>query len=250
MSVGLSNASVVVSIVSHGHGLMVQKLLHQLALQKPQRATRVVVTHNINESALVPPADGWPFAFQTIVNSQPQGFGANHNQALNDAIEEWVCILNPDVELIEGEEDLLGKMLSTPDAHEAGCIYPVQINQAGKVQESERELLTPWALLRRRAFHKTQRKRDWVNGAFLLIPSKRWHAIQGFDARYFMYCEDVDLCLRLQLSGWGLLRSNACVIHEGQRASGRQWRHLLWHLRSLGRLWLSSPFWRYLMQHS
>jgi GT2 family glycosyltransferase len=64
-----------------------------------------------------------------------------------------------------------------------------------------------------------------------------------------MYCEDVDLCLRLQLAGYRLVEApQARVVHDAHRASRRSLRHLVWHLRSLWRLWHSTPYQRFLAQ--
>jgi len=57
-----------------------------------------------------------------------------------------------------------------------------------------------------------------------------------------MYCEDVDLCLRLRLAGWALVRVPVKVVHAGQRNSRRKWRHLRWHVVSLLRLWRSPAY--------
>lgn len=245
MSHAVSCQKVVVSIVSHGHCAMVQRLMEQLAAASAMHIARVVLTQNIPEPALLVPAQGWPFLVETVVNRQPLGFGENHNRALSGAQEPWVCVLNPDVELIAGEEPFAA-LLHTGAHDRVGCVYPLQLDESGKLQESERELPTPWALWLRRVLKRGQRRVDWVNGAFLLIPADRWLAVGGFDTRYFMYCEDVDLSLRLRLRGWRLVRGHAHVIHGGQRASSRSGKHLWWHIQSLLRLWTSVPFWRYL----
>ncbi|MHB1409853.1 MAG: hypothetical protein ACYCXC_09705 [Acidovorax defluvii] len=57
-----------------------------------------------------------------------------------------------------------------------------------------------------------------------------------------MYCEDVDLCLRLRLAGLALVRAPVQVVHAGQRASHRRWAHLRWHVQSLLRLWRSPVY--------
>lgn len=98
------------------------------------------------------------------------------------------------------------------------------------------------ALLRRRLLKRKDTRVDWVNAACLVLPSVVWRSLNGFDERYFMYCEDVDLCLRLRLRGLLLVRAPIRVIHIGQRASARSWRHLSWHIRSLWRLWRSPVY--------
>jgi GT2 family glycosyltransferase len=81
---------------------------------------------------------------------------------------------------------------------------------------------------------------EWVNAAFMLLRGEAFASVGGFDEGYHMYCEDVDLCLRLQLAGWRLARaSDAVVEHAARRASHRNARHLFWHLSGVWRLWRS-----------
>ena len=238
---------VVISIVSHGHGEMLPRLLAQIASIENSGVVRVVVTYNIPEENHIKPLKSWNFNVDYIYNKYPLGYGSNHNNALVGAKEDFVCIINPDVELVSGDNPF--NIINYEYNKNIGCIYPVQIDENNKIQDSERELLTPWALFRRRVLRKNQRSIDWINGAFLLIPTSRWKSIEGFDTRYFMYCEDVDLSLRLQLQGGDLIRNDVQVVHAGQRASSRKWRHLLWHVQSLLRLWTSCSFWSYLIKH-
>lgn len=238
----LSPPKSVVSIVSHGHMPMVQRLLQQLAQHCTSSIGRVVVTHNITEEAVCAPAAGWPFAMQEIFNPAPLGFGANHNRALASASEAFVCVLNPDVELIAAQGDLVAQLIDAARQPGAGCAYPIQVDAQGKVQSSERELPTPAALWRRRALHRAENRVDWVNAACVLLPAPAWQQVQGFDEAYFMYCEDVDFSLRLQLLGWQLRKVQVQIRHAGQHASRRDWHHLAWHLRSLMRLWTGQPY--------
>ena len=57
---------------------------------------------------------------------------------------------------------------------------------------------------------------DWVPGAFVLIPRPIWEKVEGFDERFFFYCEEVDLCKRVKAAGhsicyWG----DVFVTHLG-----------------------------------
>lgn len=234
----------VVSVVSHGHAADVTLLLRQLADLSGGAVTRVVLTLNIPESGMPPaaPEGGWPFVLDVVCNAQPQGFGANHNKALASADEAFVCVLNPDVVLLPEQGDVMAALCQAAAAPGTGIAYPVQVDESGREQDSRRELTTLLSLLQRRLLGRKQRRTDWVNAACIVLPTKVWHAVGGFDERFFMYCEDVDLCVRVQLAGWSLVASPVRIIHAGQRASSRQWVHLKWHLQSLWRLWQSPAY--------
>lgn len=234
----------VISMVSHGHAPLVQPFLEALARLSAATVSRVVLTQNLPEDDPREPPGGWPFTLQIRRNARPIGFGANHNRALADASEPFVCVLNPDVALPYG--DPFAALVQAADAAGVGCAYPMQVDAAGQVQDSERTLPTPLALWRRRVLRQLPRAGapvEWVNGACMVLPRTAWEAVDGFDEGYFMYCEDVDLCLRLRLAGLALVRASAQVQHVGQRASRRAWRPLWWHVRSLLRLW-GSPAYR------
>src|SRR5690606_25635976 len=116
----------------------------------------------------------------------------------------------------------------------------------GSRQENEREAVTPAALLRRHLLGRATARVDWVSGAFWVVPAGAWRAIGGFDEGYFMYCEDTDFCLRLQLAGWRLAPAAAQAVHPAARASRRLGAPFAWHIRSLLRLWTRPVLWRYL----
>lgn len=234
-------AALVVSVVSHGHGALVQRLLEDLARCAAGTLARVVLTINRPEAAPLAPPAGWPFALQLRRNARPLGFGANHNRALAGAGERFVCVLNPDIALSAG--DPFPELLRLAAQPGTGCAYPLQVDARGRLQDSERALPTPLALWRRRALRRAETRSDWVNAACLVLAQPVWQALGGFDEAYHMYCEDVDLCLRLRLAGLALARANVQITHSAARASARNARHLGWHLHSLWRLW-HSPVYR------
>ena len=226
---------VTVSIVSHGHRELVLNLLNQLRQVHAEQIGHVVVTHNLPVDAIPAPAGGWPFRFTELFNPAPAGFGTNHNTAFRHCDTDLFCILNPDIELSDPAVWL--RMVECVRQPGVGCAYPVLYNGDGSRQENEREVVTPAALLRRHLLNSPQRTVDWVSAAFWLVPSAAWRSVGGFDERYFMYCEDVDFCLRLQLAGWRLAKADTAAVHEASWGSRRLGRHLGWHLRSILRLW-------------
>jgi GT2 family glycosyltransferase len=61
----------------------------------------------------------------------------------------------------------------------------------------------------------------FCSGAALVVRREAWDAAGGFDERYFMYGEDLDLSLRLRLAGWGLgIAPAARVVHDYEFAKG------------------------------
>lgn len=68
----------------------------------------------------------------------------------------------------------------------------------------------------------------FASGAALCVRRAAWDAVGGFDARYFMYGEDLDLSLRLRLAGWGVgAVPQARVLHEYAFVKGDyKWFHL------------------------
>lgn len=248
--------NVTVSLVSHGHGQEVLALLEELsALSDPGQGDgprRVVLTLNQPEPALTGALRQRVFPFELILteNPSPLGFGANHNRAFaRDAAlgaSEAFAVLNPDLHLRGNPLAAMVQVLRQDPS--AGAAYPRQVDSVGAPSDSERLLPTPRRLLARYLGARREEvapgaRPDWVNAACLLLRREAYEQIGGFDERYHMYCEDVDLCLRLQLAGWGLVRADGAVVeHAAQRASHRNFRHLVWHLASLGRLWRSAAY--------
>ncbi len=235
-----------VSIVSHGHGLPVLELVRVLATYNECRPAQVIITLNLPEPSLVEMLESghWPFSLVIIRNTAQKGFGANHNAAFRKCGQDRFCIVNPDVML---PANPFPELLRAVGQAGAGCAYPRQIGANGELQDFAREVPTPLALWRRYAGRggKTSNAVEWVTGAFMMFDATAYRAIGGFDERYFMYCEDVDICIRIQLAGYRLVEAKVDVIHVGQRASHASLRHLAWHLASLTRLWTSEPLRRF-----
>jgi N-acetylglucosaminyl-diphospho-decaprenol L-rhamnosyltransferase len=72
------------------------------------------------------------------------------------------------------------------------------------------------------------------SGAALVVRRDAWELVEGFDERYFMYCEDLDLGLRLRLAGYGVgLAPAARVEHDYEFAKGER----KWFLLERNRWW-------------
>jgi GT2 family glycosyltransferase len=234
---------ITISLVSHGHDEMVQRLLRRLCESHGGRIEHVILTHNLPASRIEPPTGGWPFRFTELFNPRPAGFGANHNRAFASCTTEFFCVLNPDVEL--GGAELWTELVKQARRPGTGLAYPVLLNPDGSRQDNERETVTPAALIGRHLLKRPRRSIDWVSAAFWLVPAFVYRRLGGFDESFFMYCEDTDFCLRLRLAHWQFRRADVAVVHHARRSSRKSGRHLAWHLRSLMRLWTGPVLRRY-----
>ena len=243
--------SVTVSVVSHGHGEQVLGLLSKIHALCPLHVGHVVLTLNVPEPTLLAQLDArqWAFELTLLKNLQPKGFGANHNAAFAHHRLRFFCVVNPDIDFDRNPFGELIRPLADPLA---GCSFPVQVDEAGHLQDYARSVPSLAVLLRRYSPLGVQRQAqtlpnpDWVNGAFMLFRTDVFRQLDGFDERYFMYCEDVDICLRLQLAGYHLSCSEARITHAAHRNSRVNPRHLMWHVASLLRLWRSTSYRQFL----
>jgi len=249
MAVASQPQLISLSVVSHGQAGLLQHLLDDLLkLPQPERF-ELILTRNIPE---VWPfeIDRLPFSVKVIENSQPKGFGANHNAAFRAAAGDWFCVLNPDVLL---PEDPFPELLNSLQKAGAALAAPVVFNSAGNREDSARAFPTLSSLAARALGRDAtvnaidphiDTSPDWLAGMFLLFRSDDFAKIGGFDEDFYLYYEDVDICARLRKAGFKLvLCSGAKVIHDAQRSSHHNWRYRYWHLASMLRYFLKH-WWR------
>jgi N-acetylglucosaminyl-diphospho-decaprenol L-rhamnosyltransferase len=93
----------------------------------------------------------------------------------------------------------------------------------------------PWTTAyRQERFEPTERPVGWLSGACLLVRRSAFSQIGGFDERYFMYMEDVDLGDRLGKAGWlSVYVPSAEVLHHKGHSTGHDpANHLAAHHKS------------------
>lgn len=243
--------AVTISIVSHGQMELVLPLLQDLDTVHHTTPLHVVLTLNVPEDLPCVPED-FAFSLQIMRNSQPLGFGANHNRAFSQAQGGIFCVLNPDIRITQNPFPDLLKACADPHT---GLAAPAIYSPSGQLEDSARKFPTPWriahrVLTRRRtrdyAAPTTVLHPDWVAGMFLLLRTTVYRQLGGFDERYFLYYEDVDLCARARLAGLEIVQlALPGVIHNAQRASHRDPKYLRWHVGSMLKFFTSAAFLRW-----
>nr|WP_222132299.1 glycosyltransferase family 2 protein [Pseudonocardia sp. C8] len=176
--------------------------------------------------------------FLPIGENVGYGAAANRGVAALDAAYGWVVVANPDLEWGRGALDTL---LDAGRRHpRAGALGPLIREPSGAVYPSARELPSlvagaghaalgpvwpdnPWtAAYRRSREDLTERAAGWLSGSCLLLRRAAFDSVDGFDPRYFMYFEDVDLGDRLARAGWrNVYVPSAEVVHVGGASTGK-----------------------------
>jgi N-acetylglucosaminyl-diphospho-decaprenol L-rhamnosyltransferase len=184
---------------------------------------------------------------RVLANASNRGFAAAVNQGLRGGRSPWVLIINPDARLMPG--GVQGMMDVANGGGRVGCVGPKTTDMAGNIYPSARSfpgvftalahglLGSVWpgnpATRRYHAGHGVGAcavEVDWVSGCCMLLPRQAWEQVSGFDERYFMYVEDMDLCFRLRRSGWRtMFEPSAIVAHIGGRSSRRRPLRSIYH---------------------
>jgi N-acetylglucosaminyl-diphospho-decaprenol L-rhamnosyltransferase len=169
------------------------------------------------------------------------GFGSAANRAIETLDSEFVLLLNPDAWPLP---DAVERLHACGAAHEeAAVLAPSLEDEAGRPQVSRLGYPTPlWTGTAAVSSFAAPRKRrtparSFAVGAALLIRSEAFWAVGGFDPDFFLYYEEVDLCMRLEGAGWQIVSCpDARFVHVGGASTRRDWmasyRHQLeGHLR-------------------
>jgi N-acetylglucosaminyl-diphospho-decaprenol L-rhamnosyltransferase len=167
------------------------------------------------------------------------GYGAAMNAAVAalPASVTWVLLSNPDVVLTEGAVDRLVEAAKADPR--IGSVGPAVLNSDGTVYPSAREVpslrtgvghamfsnlwpANPWSRRYRKESEipSVQRDAGWLSGACLLMSRDVFTKVGGFDPRFFMYFEDVDLGFRLGKDGYrNVYEPSVTVTHTGAHST-------------------------------
>lgn len=239
------NKIITLSIVSHLQQDLVKALLDDLE-KFCSDDVNVILTLNKQET-LAYSLDDYSFPIHVIKNTNPKGFGANHNYAFNFCNSLYYCVINPDIRLSSNPFLIL---ISEINQYDAALIAPMVCSPDGYIEDSVRKFPTPISILKKMvnknilpdySVSKVIVNPDWVGGMFMLFKTDEFKSIGGFDEKYFLYYEDVDICMSLHGSGNSIVYSpSTSVIHAARRSSHKNIRYLKWHVKSMLRFFTKS----------
>tara|TARA_B100001093_G_scaffold504974_1_gene561556 strand:- start:858 stop:1532 length:675 start_codon:yes stop_codon:yes gene_type:complete len=201
---------------------------------------KLIITVNIEEDETV--LSEYPSDRLIVVrNKKPLSFTENHNNAFRLCSSDYFLILNPDVKITNNLiNDILAEMIN----NNLPILSPIAMSNDGKILDNARKypkFFTPilrFFLNRYKTdyrFSKTNiHKVDWISGMFIMIKSKVYMDLNGFDERFFLYYDDVDLCRRANESGYNVyVTTKYSVVHEGNRLSKKSLKYFIIHIFSL-----------------
>jgi GT2 family glycosyltransferase len=225
-------------IVSFNTRDVLRECLQSVELASRNLAVETIVVDNAS-------SDGSPamvreeFPWVHIIESHENlGFGRANNLAFEAARGRYIVLLNSDAFL---QADTLCHSLEKMEADPSvGLASGRLVGRDGELQPSARMFPSPIRQLlvisgladrypKSRFFGQADRtwadpmvaaEVDWVPGAYSIIPARILHEHGFFDPRFFLYYEEVDLCLRIQNAGFKIMYwPEICVVHVGGESS-------------------------------
>lgn len=171
---------------------------------------------------------------EIICNSENRGFAAACNQGARDSKADFLLFLNPDTCLSPGALEKPSQFLTDARNADVGIVGIQLIDARGNVARTCARRPSPWHMLGQsfgldrydKSFIQTHFLNDWdhadtrivdqVMGAFFFIRRELFVKLDGFDERFFVYFEEVDLTVRAYERGWAsVFLSSAYALHHG-----------------------------------
>lgn len=187
------------------------------------------------------------FDTKYIHNPSNPGFGAAHNIAIQNIESDIHFIINPDIEFDQNAIEIMsGKIYKKP---ELAAITPRVVYPDYRIQHLCKLLPTPINLITRRFIPFLAKTLDkdyemqWFDynreiflpcatGCFIGVKTKLLQKVSGFDEKFFMYMEDIDLSRRIAKHGKILFSPSTTIVHEFAKSSYNNKKLLLTHIKS------------------
>ncbi|GMT41684.1 MAG: glycosyl transferase [bacterium] len=215
-----------VVIVNFNTGDCLKRCLDSITARFSGIDYEVVVIDNASDDGSEEAADGHPRT-ALIRNDRNAGFASACNAGAGKAAGDVILFLNPDTRILsDGIAVLLESFDGNERAGALGCRN--RLPGGGGIQTSVyrfptflqvtayvfrlrnlfmigpvKRVLSPFLMWRFGQFHPHDRAMtvDYVTGAFLLVKRAAWRRLGGFDEKFFLFCEEIDLCRRLKKLG-------------------------------------------------
>ena len=232
-------------VVNHDAGEVLRSCVASL---RAEGVADVVVVDNASTDGSAEALAATDAAVRLVRTGANLGYGSGVNRGIAATSGDYLLVANPDVALHEGslrhlasvlDADptvaIVGPCIREPDGtrYPSARRFPNMIDAAGHALLGQVAPENPFSRRYRMAEidAAVTTPVDWVSGAVFLARRAALEELGGFDERYFMYVEDVDLCWRAHRAGWGVVFApEAEVTHlQGVSTARRPYRMLVAH---------------------
>lgn len=181
-----------------------------------------------------------------IFTGKNLGFGKAQNLVISKLTSAFHLILNPDVTF--NPQVLPNLIQELKKQEEVAVISPKIVYPGGSMQYYCRKYPSFSELIYRRLrlFKRKTQEREYRNldltqpffpesmhGCFMLFKTQDFIKIKGFDERYFLYMEDIDICKKIDvMNKKKMYYPNETIMHLHQRGSAQNIKLLFYHLLS------------------
>jgi hypothetical protein len=228
-----------VVIVSFRSRELLRECLSSLRAHPPSRPMSIVVVDNASGDGTAEMVAAEFGEVQLIASPTNLGFAAATNLGAARGVAPYLLALNPDTAVTEGALDtVLAAIESHPQVAIAGArllrhdgtldhaskrSFPTPLSAMGHFTGIGRRPGARGRLAAYRAPEVESGPVDAVNGAFMMMRRSAFEEAEGFDERYWMYMEDLDLSYRLAELGWtSWYEPAATVLHVKGGTTGSE----------------------------
>lgn len=236
----LGESPLTVVTVTYSPGSHLDRFLSSLTVATDRPVSVVIADNGSTDGTPEEAVARYPHA-RLLRTGGNLGYGTAANRAVRTVSidEEFVMVANPDVTWGPGSIDALldaarrypragslGPLIRDPD----GSVYPSARHLPSLVRGGMHAVVgfvwkgNPWTRkYRQEHLEPTERPVDWLSGSCMLLRRKAFEEVGGFDERFFMYMEDVDLGDRLGKAGWlNVYVPSAEILHDKGHSTGRE----------------------------
>lgn len=233
----MSMHNVSACIVTYKNGDNVRETIKSLFdYTKGVNLTLYIVDNNSSDGCLSKLKAEFP-SIVAIQNSDNKGFGHGHNAVLPLLESDFHAVINPDIVI---DRDVLTELSTYLSENEdIGMVTPKILFPDGTDQQLPKRDPSFFALFGRHLFQKKLRPVvehyqmldedlskpidvEFATGCFFLMRTELYKQIQGFDTRWFLYYEDMDITRRARAIKRAVYYPYVHVYHAWERASSHK----------------------------
>jgi hypothetical protein len=233
------SANVAILIVTYNSERQIGACIRSILAERDHVTQQIIVLDNDSKDGTVALIRKDFPEVELITPARNLGFAAGVNEAASHADADYLLLLNPDTEILDHAVDVIFDFAKSKPVY--GLYGGRTLKADGRLEPSSCWGLPSLWSLSLFAFgittmfprnglldpeslggwqRDTVREVGVITGCFLLVSKETWRKLNGFDERYFMYGEDVDLAIRARAAGYrAIICPDAKLRHDVGRSS-------------------------------